>query len=127
MLDAPFAKATAAVVKSAENVDDCHRTGCPCRAFEKAVDRDLHRDGPQGVTNQQASVHAADKAGRAGYPLSILFTTHDNLIGIGMFLEIDRSRLDKSQPFVIDRNVSAIDAGPVPSLDHQMIGTSGTV
>jgi hypothetical protein len=46
--------------------------------------------------------------------LWFLFTTHDNLIRIGVFLEIDRFRLKEAQPFVIDRNISAIDAGPVP-------------
>jgi len=44
MAESSFASATAAVGgEGTEHVDDCHRAGCPCCAFEKAVDRDFHR------------------------------------------------------------------------------------
>jgi hypothetical protein len=43
ILDAPFAKATAAVVKARKNVDDRHGARRSRRAFEQAVDRDIHR------------------------------------------------------------------------------------
>ena len=46
--------------------------------------------------------------------MSLLPTAHDNLIPIGMLLEIDPSRLEESEPFVMDKNISPIDAGPVP-------------